>query len=305
MKQEKITLGRHSIPILDADKVLVPDGITKSDIVGYYRQVAEYMLPHLRGRPLIMQRFPEGVGRDGVFQHEAPPSTPDWVKRTPVEHKGKTISYVVCENTASLVYLASQGGITPHVWLSRTDKPEQPDMMIFDLDPTATGEFEAVRMVALSLRALLEELGLPAYLKTTGSRGLHVTVPLNRAAEFETVGQFAGDVASVLAEREPARVTLHPDREKRDAPVFVGTGRNASRQTVVPPYSVRAYQGAPVAAPIDWSELVEGQIWSQRYTTKSVFQRMARKGDPWEEFWRHGRSLKEPRRKLDSMKVQR
>lgn len=293
--------GSRTVEISRADKVLFPgDGITKMDLARYYGRIAGIMLPHLKGRPLTMQRFPDGLGGEGFYEKKTPDHFPSWVKRVSVDlQEGGSQSQVVCDNAATLVYLADQACITPHTWLSRGGRLRHPDRMIFDLDPP-DGDFEPVRNAARALRDVLEEVGLAAYVMTTGSRGLHVAVPLDGSATFDTVRGFAATAARLLADREPG-ITVEVRKDKRKGRLFVDTLRNAYGQTAVPPYAVRALPGAPVAAPLDWDELGRSGMGSRRFRIDNIFRRLGRKDDPWRGMERHARSLEGPRRKLESM----
>jgi bifunctional non-homologous end joining protein LigD len=282
---------------------MFPDeGITQGDLMEYYRRVAETMLPYLKGRPLTMQRFPDGIGDEGFYQKEAPDYFPDWIRRVSIEVKeeGQEQPQVICENVATLVYLVDQGCITPHVWLSRADKLTHPDRLIFDLDPP-DDDFELVRSAAQSLREMLEGVGLLPFVMTTGSRGLHVVVPLDRSTDFDTVRSFAKNLAGVLAEREADRLTTKVRKDKRGNRLFLDYLRNSYGQNTVAPYAVRAKPGAPVATPLDWDELSDSNLHSQTYTLQNIFRRLGQKEDPWKGMMRHARSLSEPRRRLDNL----
>ncbi len=301
MTNDKITVGSRSIEISNPEKVLFPDdGFAKLDIIEYYRNIAKTMLPHLRGRPVTMHRFPDGIDGEDFYQKDIPDYFPDWVKRTQVKKKGGTVTHVVCENAATLVYLANQACIVPHVWLSRTDRLNHPDRMVFDLDPSSD-DFEAVRTAAKWLHQLLDEIELRAFLMTTGSRGLHVVVPLDRSADFETVRALARDIAEALVESHPKELTAEQRKEKRGDRIFIDTLRNAYAQTTPAPYSVRAKAGAPVATPLDWEELSNSDLHSQRYTIKNVLKRISQKGDPWSGIGRHARSVGKARRRLEKL----
>lgn len=296
---DKVTVGHHTIEISNPDKVLFPDdGITKADLVGYYLEVAGTMLPHVRGRPVTMQRYPDGLEGEGFIQKEIGDYFPDWVPRVTVKKEGGQVTQTVIDNAATLAYLANQACITPHVWLSREDRLDNPDRMIFDLDPP-DGAFGPVRDAARALRALLEEVGLPAYVQTTGSRGLHLAVPLARREDFDTVRDFARDLAAVMARRDRRRLTTAPRKEKRHGRLFIDTARNAYAQTAVAPYAVRAKPGAPVATPVRWEEIGDGDFHPQKYTLKNILRRLGQTGDAWAEISRHAHSLLEPRRRLD------
>jgi bifunctional non-homologous end joining protein LigD len=303
MKENQISVGSRTIELSHHFKVFFPDsGITKKDVAEYYRDVAEYTLPHIRGRAITMHRFPDGINGEDFYHKEVPDYFPEWIKRASLRKKeGGTITHVVCENAATLVYLANQACITPHIWLSRVDKPTRPDRIIFDLDPP-DDEFSPLRSAARALKELLEEIGLNSYLMTTGSRGLHVLVPLKRDADFDTVRTFARDIAEVLVTRLPDSLTMEQRKNRRNGKIFVDILRNAYAQTTPIPYAVRAVPGAPVATPLDWHELSDSGLHSRKYTIKNLFRRLGRKEDPWKGVGRHGRSLKKPQQALEELR---
>lgn len=293
-------VGRHEIDVSNREKVFFPEsGITKGDLVDYYRDVAETMLPHVRGRPLTLQRFPDGIAEEGFYQKETPASFPDWIERVTVEKEDGHVTHVTCEDAASLVYLADQGCITPHAWLARKDRLHHPDLLILDLDPPDGRDFDAVRFAAREARGLFMEIGLEPYLQTTGSRGVHVVTPLDRSAAFDAARSFAQTAADLLAQRHPEQLTTEIRKDKRRGRVFLDTLRNAYAQSFAPPYAVRPKPGAPVATPIDWDEL--GRVEAQSYTLRNLFRRLAQKDDPWRGMARHRRSLEEPRRRLEQL----
>jgi bifunctional non-homologous end joining protein LigD len=298
--KRSVKVGRRTVEVSNPDKVLYPDdGITKGDLVDYYRRVAEFMLPHLRDRPVAMERYPDGIDGQRIFQKDVPDHFPDWIDRVKVEKEGGELQQVVCEGAATLAYLANQACITPHVWLSRADRPDHPDQLIFDLDP-AGDDFEEARVAALWLRSLLEELELPSYAKTTGGKGIHLTVPLDRRADFDTVRGFARDVAEELARRHPDRLTTEQRKDKRKGRLYLDAMRNAYAQTAVPPYAVRARPGATVAAPLDWSEVEDGSLRPSRFTISSILDRLEQADDPWKDL-RRRRSLSRARRRLNAL----
>jgi len=276
-----IRIGSHTIELSHTEKVLFPeDGITKGDLIDYYRNIAETMLPHIRGRPVMLQRFPNGIAKPGFVQKEAPDYYPDWIPRVEVPKEGGRLTEIVCDDAATLVYLANQACITPHVWLSRADQLDVPDRMIFDLDPP-DDDFAPARSAALSLRDLLTEMGLHAFVMATGSRGLHVLVPLERRASFDVVRHFAQQVAGRLAKSDPDRYTTEPRKEARHGRLFIDTFRNGYAQTAVPPYAVRPKPGAPVATPLEWSELDDPTLTAHHYTLRTILQRLKSHPDPW------------------------
>lgn len=277
------------VAISNPGKPLFPDGLTKADLARYYDRVAETMLPHVRGRPVHMQRFPDGIEGPEIQQKQAPDYFPAFVERAQVPRKrGGSVEHVVIENRETLVYLAGQACITPHVWLARRDRLDDPDQLIFDLDPPGH-DLATVRDAARGLRALLEEAGLVAFVKTTGSRGLHVVAPLERGATFDQTRAYARLMAGALADREPGRFTIEARKDKRGGRLYLDIGRNGYAQTAVAPYAVRALPGAPVACPLDWREI--GRVEPRQYTVRNVMRRLAQKGDPWAGMAEHARPL--------------
>lgn len=294
-----VKAGRHAVEVSRPGKVLFPrDDITKLDLAEYYATVGQAMLPYVRRRPVAMERYPDGLGGERFLQKDVADSLPRWAATASVRKERGRLTQIVCDNVATLVYLADQSCITPHVWLSRADRPDHPDQMIFDLDPPQ-GKFTEARRAALVLRDLLDELGLPSFPKTTGGKGIHVMVPLDRRAGFDSVREFARGVADLLAARDPKRLTTEQRKDKRRGRVFIDVMRNAYAQHAVAPYAVRARDGAPVATPLRWTEVEDGRLRAERFSIRSVPKRVERGGDPWGRF--RGRSLKEPGRLLHEM----
>lgn len=295
-----IQLGPHTVETSSEDKVLFPDaGLTKGDLIDYYRRVADRMLPYLEGRPATMKRYPDGIDADGFYQQKASDYFPDFVERVEVpKEDGGTVTHAVIGNAAALVYLANQNTITPHVWLSRVDALRQPDRVLFDLDPPEGDDFGPVRDAARHLRARLEDVGLTAFVMTTGSKGVHVVAPIRRGPDFDDTRAFARELADALARDVPDAFTTEQRKDKRRGRVFLDTLRNAYGQTAVPPYAVRARPGAPVATPVDWDELSD--VTPRRYTIENLFRRLGQKDDPWQGFARHAASLDRARDALAS-----
>jgi bifunctional non-homologous end joining protein LigD len=299
--REQLRVGRQTVPLSNTGKVLFPqDGITKGDLIGYYRDIAGVMLPYLRDRPLSLARYPEGITGERIFQKNVGRHFPDWIPRAEVDKAGGELCQVLAEKPADLVYLANQASIELHTLLSRTRALHQPDQLIFDLDPPGDDRFGDVRTVALRLRAILaDDLGLTPYVKTTGSRGLHVLVVLNAEEDFDTVREFARQVATVLATALPGLVTIEPRKAARGDRIYADIMRNGYAQTAVAPYSVRAHPGAPVAVPLHWDEVADPQLSPRGVTIRTIAGRLdelARTGDPWAGMARHRYGLARPRR---------
>ncbi len=298
MSTERLKVGRRTIELSHTDKVLFPgDGITKGDLIAYYQRIAPRMVPYVRGRPVMMQRYPDGIRGGSFYQKDVPDYFPSWVKTVRVKKQGGAITQAIVSDAATLVYLANQACITPHVWLSRAGRLQRPDVMIFDLDPSGA-TFHDVREAARLLHEILDGVGLASFVKTTGSRGLHVVVPLDGKADFNAVRAFARDVARLAVSRDPKRVTMEARKAKRRKRVFIDTLRNAYAATAVAPFAVRARPGAPIATPITWKEVADPALGPQRYTMKNIFARLTRRPDPWTGFWRRARGLGRPRRTL-------
>ena len=292
-----VRAGRRTIRLTHPDKVYFPGRppITKRELVSYYAAVAPAMIPYARNRPAMLQRFPDGIGAEGFYQKEISDWFPDWVPRATVPKAGGEVTHVLINDAATLVYLASQGCITPHLWLSRIDKPQHPDRLIFDLDPPRG--FAQAREAARLVRELLDELELVSVLMTTGGRGLHVVVSLDRSADFDAVRAFARQAATLLASRHPGKLTVETRIAKRHGRLFLDTTRNAYAQTGVAPYAVRAHPGAPVATPLAWDELQDRGLDSQTYTLRTVLRRLERP-DPWRGAVRRRQNLRAATRRL-------
>ena len=297
----KLKFGRYTVETSNEEKLFFPDEeISKGDLIDYYQKIAEKLVPCVKERPLVMKRYPDGIKGESFFQKEIGDYFPDWIERVKVKKKGGTVTHVQCDNAATLVYLANQACIELHPWLSRSDKLHYPDQLIIDLDPSGDDFSQAV-FGARVLKELFDELDLKAFLKTTGSRGLHVLVPLNRRANFDKVREFAQDTAKLLAQRHSDKLTIEARKAKRRGRLLIDTARNAYAQTAVAPYAVRAKPGAPVATPLDWDEIGNKKLNSQSYNVRNIFRRLGRKTDPWKDLPRLGRSLKEARRRLDAI----
>jgi bifunctional non-homologous end joining protein LigD len=282
-----------SVETSNEDKVLFPeDGITKGDLIDYYQRIADRILPHLADRPLVLQRFPDGIAEDGFYQKQRSDYFPDWIASARVEvlGSGETQELVVCNGKAALAYLANQGTVSLHPWLSRRDSLRHPDQLVVDLDPPGD-DFETARVAALRVRELFDRLDLPCYAKLTGSRGVHVLVPLDRSADFDAVRAFARDAMEWLAARHPDALTLEQRRNRRRGRLYLDIGRNAYAQTAIAPWSVRPLPGAPVAVPIPWQELERGRVGARDFTIANVLRRFARRDDPWAGMRRRARSL--------------
>lgn len=286
-----LQVGAHDIEVTSPNKLLFPgERITKAELVAYYRDVAPFMVPHLAGRPLTLHCFPSGIEARGYFQKAVQDHFPAFVARVAVPtHSGAT-TYPVCDEPAALAFLAAQNCLAFHPCGVRRDDLERPDFVILDLDPS-DDDFGKVRHGARLLRDLLPALGLVPFVKTTGSRGLHVIAPIHRELDCDGVAEFARKVAHYLVTCDPARFTTEMTKKKRGDRVFVDYLRNGQAQTAVAPYSTRALPRAPVAVPITWDELDDPGLDPRRWHLRDVLERLRDVGDPWREIHAHARSL--------------
>jgi bifunctional non-homologous end joining protein LigD len=290
-----VKAGRRSIPITHAERVVFPEaGLTKLDLARHYAAVAPVMVAHVRDRPIAVQSFPQGVEGKGFFVKNAAKHFPAWIRTARVpKREGGALRQVLANDAPTLVYLAGQNAITPHIWTARADRLEQPDRIVFDLDP-ATKRFAEVRAAARALGDLLRDLGFEPFAMTTGSRGLHVVIALRRRADYAEVNAFARTTGARLAEANPSKLTTEFRIAKRGERIFVDVHRNAYAQHAVAPYAVRALPKAPVATPLRWDELNDRRLDPQGWTMKTIQDRLADGGDPWHGIARTARAL--PRR---------
>lgn len=300
----EIKADHRKISISNAEKVLFPgEGISKGDLVQYYLQIAEIMLPHVSERPISMQRFPNGIDGVSFYQKEIPDHFPGWIQRARVKvlEDNTYQDQVVIQDAATLVYLADQACITPHTWLCREKELNRPDKIIFDLDPPA-GDFSEVREGAFRLQEILQSLEFEPYVMTTGSRGVHVVVSIQPREDFDKVHKFTALVGNLASLRFPELFTVEMLKKDRGGRIFVDYLRNSYAQTSVPPYAVRAKPGAPVATPLDWDELKDGSLNSQSYNLNNILRRMGQKDDPWMHFFQHPYRITDNR--LENLKDQ-
>jgi bifunctional non-homologous end joining protein LigD len=285
--------------ITHPDKVLFPeDGITKGDLAAYYEAVAPVMLPHLKGRPLTMERYPTGIDRPGFWQKDVSKGFPAWLKRVRVAKKGGSLHHAVVTDVRSLLWVANQNTITHHVWTSRVPKLNYPDVCVFDLDPSRD-DLPALRVGALGLRELLDELGLPSWIKTSGSKGFHIAVPLDGRTHISQAARFANAVGTLFVTRAPDRLTQEFSKADRGDRIYIDTGRNGYSATFAAAYTVRAKRGAPVSAPCTWDEVERGDVHPQSFTLRNMQDRIAKVGDVWADMRRKGRSLARPIARLE------
>jgi bifunctional non-homologous end joining protein LigD len=292
------------VEVTHADRVMFPDdGITKGDVVDYYTNIAKVMVPHLKGRPLTLWRYPRGIGEKGFVQQEFGDAMPDWMDRAEVgKEGGGTVVHPVVDRGEAIRWLANQNCLIVHSWLSQAARLDTPDRIVFDLDPSSD-DFAVVKATARVIAGVLDDLGMVSFVQTTGSRGLHVVTPLKGDADFDTVRQFAKDVADIVAADDPAHRTVEMRKDKRGDRLYLDVMRNAYAQTAVAPYSVRARSGAPVATPLEWEELDRRRLRADSFTIRDVPKRVAERGDPWSDLARRARTLTRPAGRLAKIRA--
>lgn len=274
-------LPRREVIVTNPDKVFFPEkGLTKDDLVRYYERVAQWMLPYLRNRPLVLTRFPDGIYGKSFYQRDAPDFVPDWVKRTSLwtQTEDRDINYFMVDDVPALKYLANMGAIPVHVWHSRIDSLERPDWCVLDLDPKEA-PFKDVIEVAREIRDLLEEIELPGYLKTSGASGLHILLPMARHLTHDQSRSFAELLARVIVSRRPDICTVVRAVRKRSSKVYIDYLQNRHGQLIAAPFSARAEAAASVSMPVKWSEL-NGRLKNANYHIENALRRLRRVGDP-------------------------
>jgi bifunctional non-homologous end joining protein LigD len=281
-----------TVAITHPDKVMfAEEGITKQDLVDYYDRVAPVMLPHIDRRPITMERFNRGVGEKGFFQKNVARGFPAWLERVEVPKKGGTVNHPLVTDARSLRWLANQNCVTMHVWPSRVPRLEQPDVCVFDLDPASADDLVTLHRAAFGLRALLDELEITSWIKTTGSKGYHIVVPLAATVSWHDAAWFAQTVGTELVARDPDHLTQEFSKVDRAGRIYVDTGRNGYSATFAAAYTVRARPGAPVSAPCTWEEVENGTATPTSFTLRNLPPRIDKVGDLWADLLTRGQTL--------------
>jgi len=287
--------------ITHPDKVMFPDdGITKGDLASYYEMVAPLMLPHIVGRPLTMERYPSGIGKKGFWQKDVSKGFPEWLERIEVPKKDGVVHHPVITDKQSLMWVTNQNTITQHVWTARVPDLYFPDICVFDLDPSRD-DADEVRAAAAGLRDLLGSIGLTSWVKTSGSKGFHIIVPLDGKSKTGEVERFASLVGRVFVSLAPNHLTQEFSKADRKGRIYVDTGRNGYSATFAAAYTVRAKPGAPVSAPCSWAEIEKGKVAPTSFTLKNIAARIKKVGDVWSDLPKRGKSLTRPLEKLRNM----
>jgi bifunctional non-homologous end joining protein LigD len=287
--------------ITHPEKLLFPaDGISKGELAAYYEAIAPLMVPHLARRPVTLERFPAGIERKGFMQKDVVKGYPEWLERVEVPKKDGSLHAPLIGDTRALLWLANQNCITPHVWSARHPALDTPDLCVFDLDPSRDDPADLCA-AAQGVRALLDELGLPTWLKTSGSKGFHIVVPLDAQSAFDSVWRFAHGVGAVLVKRHPERLTQEFLKTERAGRILIDTGRNGYGATFAAAYAVRPKPGAPVSAPCTWQELEAGLATPQSFTLRTMLGRVERVGDLWADLHAQPQPLTQALARLEAL----
>jgi bifunctional non-homologous end joining protein LigD len=286
------------VALSSPDKVLYRDqGITKLQLAQYYEAVGEWVLPELVGRPLVLVRCPEGTDKPCFFQKHPGAGSSDRLRQIPVKEKSKTEHYLVADNLAGVISLVQMGVLEIHSWGSRADRIEQPDRLIFDLDPDPAVKFARLVEAAFEVRQFLDELGLVSFVKTTGGKGLHVVAPVSRRHEWDEIKEFCRLVATAIVRAAPEHYTANMSKAARVGKIYVDYLRNGRGASAIVPYSTRARDGAPVAMPVAWEELRRLEAANQFNIHNAVERLRRQKKDPWAEIGRVRQSVSAAARK--------
>jgi len=291
--------------ITHPDKVLFPAtkgarAVTKGDLAAYYESMAPLIVPHIRARPITMERYPAGIDKKGFIQKDVSKGFPSWLERVEVPKKDGTVHHPIVTDTRSLLWIVNQNTITPHVWSTRAPDLYHPDICIFDLDPSVD-DADDLRAAALGLRDVLDKLGLPSWIKTSGSKGFHIAVPLDGKTDSGEVSGFAHAVGAAMVKLAPDHLTQEFSKADRGRRILVDTGRNGYSATWAAPYAVRAKPGAPVSAPCTWDEVEQGKVGPQSFTVETMASRVEKVGDLWSDLLKRKRSLKRAIERLRKM----
>jgi len=280
-EKSEIKIGRHIVAITNRKKIYWPgEGYSKGDLIDYYDKMADHILPHLKGRCLSLKRNPNGINDKGFYHKDAGENAPSYVDvfKVKSESNNKIIDYIVCNNKATLLYVANLGCIEINPWSSTTKKIGHPTWMVIDIDPSDKNKFTEVVDTALAVKMVLDKAGVSSYCKTSGASGLHVYVPLKNKYEYVTVRDFAHIIASLVQEQLPGITTLERSLSKRGPKIYIDYLQNSAGQTLASVYSVRPVPGASVSAPLEWKE-INHKLSPKQFTIENIFQRIKKKGD--------------------------
>ncbi|AEG60122.1 non-homologous end-joining DNA ligase [Desulforamulus ruminis] len=276
----EVSINGRVLKLTNLDKQLWPEGLTKAHLVKYYTDIAPYLLPLIKDRPLVMKRYPHGIEGEYFYQKECPEYAPEWIHKEKISHSGKDVRYVICNDLPTLIWLINQGCIEIHGWLSKRGAIEYPDVAVIDLDPGKDVSFQGVMEVALVVKKTLDQLGLKGFPKTSGASGIHVFIPLEPGYTFREATKAMGWVAKLVTGAFPEKATIERVLTKRRPDkVYVDYLQNTRGKTMAWTYSLRPLPGAPVSTPLLWEEIEKFSIHPAQFTMDSIFHRIKIFGD--------------------------
>jgi bifunctional non-homologous end joining protein LigD len=290
LKDSLVSVNGHEVKLTNLDKLLWPEGLTKAHLVKYYWEIAPYLLPHLYNRPLVMKRYPNGLAGGQFYQKECPDYAPSWIKRYPIEHSEKVVNYIICNDVQTLIWLANQGCIEMHPWLSRIENVECPDLAVMDLDPAEGVSFIDVLKTALLVKEALAQFNLKSYPKTSGATGLHIFVPIKPGYAYPSVTRAMQYIAELIVKINPEQTSVERKVSKRKGKVYLDYLQNGRGKTMAFQYSLRPLPGAPVSTPLTWREVESLKIVPGAFSIHNIFNRLKETGDLYQNLL----SLKQP-----------
>ena len=297
------TINRKKLKVTNRNKVYFPDeGITKGEIIDYYRKISKFILPYLKNRPESLNRHPNGIAKPGFYQKDMDTDQiPDWLHTEKQYSKSNEeyLDYLICDNEAALVYIANLGCIEINPWHSTFDKPDYPDYMIMDLDPGNIGFGEVVR-TALKIRDICIEIGIDTYCKTSGATGLHVYIPLRKRYTYDEIKLFGELLATAVQQQLPDTTSVERTVSKRSDKIYIDFLQNRKGQTIASVYSVRPKSGATVSTPLEWTEVTE-ELDPKKFTIYTIFDRLKEKGDLWKKVLGKGADIGKALSKLEKI----
>ena len=274
-----VKIDGRKIKLTNLNKIIFPDNITKRDLIKYYYDISDVLLPHITDRPLVLKRYPHGINGGFFYQKECPLHAPEWVKTFSVNHGSKKVNYIICDHPAVLIWLANLGCIEIHAWTSCKKHIENPNIAVMDLDPAEGIEFSEILKVSLLVRQALNQFGLRCYPKTSGSRGVHIFIPIEPKHTFAEVTSAMKYIAELIEGVYPAKCTTERTVKKRGQKIYLDYLQNTRGKTMSWQYSLRPKPGAPVSAPLTWEEIEAGDIAGSEYNIKTIFKRLKIYGD--------------------------
>lgn len=295
VKEKIISINRHRVKLTNLDKIYWPDeGYVKGEMLEYYEQYGDLLLPYLKDKPISLHRFPNGIGADSFFQKDVDlKQIPDWVKTVPIyaESTDKNIDYMVCNNRATLLFIANLGSIEINPWLSTYKKIENPDFAVLDIDPNGA-DFDSVIEIGLTAHRIFQQVGVADYIKTSGSTGLHIYLYVKQRYTYEVVRDFIQLIGEIIHEEHPDTTSLIRDPKKRKGLIYLDFLQNRRGQTIAAPYSIRPKPGATISTPLHWEEVKKG-LDIRQFNLKTITERLKKVEDPWKTFFDKPSNIKE------------